>query len=633
MFVLPRSRRTLIAVSMDVLAGVAAFMAALYLRLGEGVYGLPFGFYTQTAFLVAAASLVSGLVTRSYRTSWRYFSVGDVVTLAKTCILTLLLFLPVSFLATRAEGVPRSTYVVAWLLLFLGMAGPRLFYRLVSEGRLNVIRPSGIKGSVPVLLVGSGDGADAFLRALAKSREHVYRPVGIVDDLSWRSGIALHGVPILGNLERLGTVLEELAARGERPVKLVVTDPRAAPDTLRRLLEVADAHGLGLSRTSGATELRPGIGLEEPRIKPVAIEDLLGRPQAVLDPALPRSVIAGRRVLITGAGGSIGSELARQVAAIGPARLCLADASEFNLYSIDLEIGERAPGLERAAVLVDVRDRARVHAVMAAERPDVVFHAAALKHVPIVEAHPLEGLLTNVVGTRNVADAAIACGVGEMVLISTDKAVNPPNVMGASKRLAESYCQARDVDCRANGAGTRFATVRFGNVLGSTGSVVPLFQRQLAAGGPITVTHPEVTRYFMTIPEAVALVLQAAGLAASGRFAGGEIMVLDMGQPVRIADLARQMIRLAGLQPDRDVRVAFVGLRPGEKLYEELFHTAEELKPTEVPGVLIAMPRIAGLADLLAALDRLEQAARSGSRGAALAELRHLVPEFSGQAE
>jgi FlaA1/EpsC-like NDP-sugar epimerase len=632
MTLMPHSKRTTIAITWDVMASVLAFVAALYLRLGEGTFDLPASFYIQTLCLIAAATFAASLAIGSHRSSWRYFSVGDVVTLGKTCVLTLLLFLPVSFVATRAEGMPRSTYVLAWLLLFVGLAAPRLAYRLVSEGRLSLLQSSSIKGAVPILLVGSGDGADSFLRALAKSQERIYRPVGIIDDRAWRTGIGLHGVPVLGGLERLSTVIEELATRGERPLKLVVTDHQAPPDLLRKLLELAEFNGLTLSRTIAAAELRPGIGLEEPRIKPVAIEDLLGRPQAVLDMVLPRNVIAGKRVLITGAGGSIGSELARQVAAIGPSQLCLADASEFNLYTIDLEISERAPQQARSSALLDVRDRRRVEEIVGSQAPDIIFHAAALKHVPIVEAHPLEGLFTNVFGTRNVADAAVKFGVSEMVLISTDKAVNPPNVMGASKRLAEAYCQARDVTVRTSGGRTRFATVRFGNVLGSTGSVVPLFQRQLASGGPLTVTHPDVTRYFMTVPEAVALVLQAAGLSAAGKLAGGVIMVLDMGQPVRIADLARQMIRLAGYQPDRDIEIKYVGLRAGEKLHEELFHMAEEMKPTEIPGVLIAAPRSPQLADLLSVLHRLEASIRQGDEATAIDALCELVPEYTGKA-
>ncbi|HIJ63133.1 MAG TPA: polysaccharide biosynthesis protein, partial [Rhodospirillaceae bacterium] len=361
-------------------------------------------------------------------------------------------------------------------------------------------------------------------------------------------------------------------------------------------------------------------------VKPIAVEDLLGRPQTVLDRSAMRSLIEGRRVLVTGAGGSIGGELVRQIADCAPAALSLLELSEFALYTIDQEISESHPELPRRPLLADIRDDARIAQVMREERPELVFHAAALKHVPMVEANPLEGVRTNAIGTRVVADAARAHGVRLMVLISTDKAVNPSSVMGASKRAAESYCQALDLD---GAAGTRFVTVRFGNVLGSTGSVVPLFQRQLAAGGPITVTHPEMTRYFMTIREAVELVLQTSALGfAHPDLYQGRIFVLDMGEPVKIVGLARQMIRLAGLRPDTDIKIRFTGLRPGEKLFEELFHGAEAPVPTNLEGILLAAARAGDLAAIGGTLDALDQACRGLDLPAALASLARLVPEY-----
>jgi O-antigen biosynthesis protein WbqV len=380
----------------------------------------------------------------------------------------------------------------------------------------------------------------------------------------------------------------------------------------------------------------------------LAPEDLLGRPRTVLDRDAMRRLIQGRRVLITGAGGSIGSELARQVAGFAPAHLTLLDVSEFLLYLVDQEMALRAPDLTRRAVLADVRDAGRLARVMAEERPELVFHAAALKHVPMTEAEPTEAVLTNVIGTRNLAEAARAAGVRAMVLISTDKAVNPASVLGASKRLAEAYCQALDLagarETGSRGAdGTRFVVVRFGNVLASTGSVVPLFQAQLAAGGPLTVTDPEVTRYFMTIAEAVELVLEASALGAGTAGAGalgagdhaagrGKVFVLDMGRPVKILDLARQIIRLSGRRPDHDVKIVFTGLRPGEKLHEELSHQGEDLKPTAMPGVLVAGPRSADWPILDSALVELEQTARAGRRDDTIALLARLVPEYRAPA-
>jgi O-antigen biosynthesis protein WbqV len=376
-------------------------------------------------------------------------------------------------------------------------------------------------------------------------------------------------------------------------------------------------------------------------LKPVAIEDLLNRPQVKLDREGMARLVQGRRVIVTGAGGTIGSELARQVAALGPETLVLLDNGEYALWQIDLELAETHPGVPRRAVIADIRDEARIRAVFEEWRPELVFHAAALKHVPMVEANPLEGLLTNIAGTRHVADAARAAGARAMVLISTDKAVNPTSVMGASKRLAEMYCQALDIVARGGGAGLTCITVRFGNVLGSTGSVVPLFRRQLERGGPLTVTHPDMQRYFMTVREAVGLVLEASvlgtgpdPLAGALPAAGlGGIFVLDMGKPVKIVDLARQMIRLAGLRPEQDVEIRFTGLRPGEKLFEELFHGKEPPVPTGHEGLLMATPRTADLAIVGRAIDEIATACRNGQARLALTLLSRMIPEFEHNAD
>jgi O-antigen biosynthesis protein WbqV len=343
-----------------------------------------------------------------------------------------------------------------------------------------------------------------------------------------------------------------------------------------------------------------------------------------------RSLIEGRRVVLTGAGGSIGSELARQIAALRPAHFTLLDQSEYALWQIDLEISELAPSLPRAAIIADIRDEPRVQSVFAEAAPELVFHAAALKHVPMVEANPMEGLLTNTVGSRIVADAACAAGATAMVLISTDKAVNPKSLMGASKRIAEMYCQSMDIAARASGHGMRCITVRFGNVLGSTGSVVPIFRRQLERGGPLTVTHPDMQRYFMTVREAVSLVLQACVVGLEAALPQGGLFVLDMGEPVKIVDLARQMIRLAGLRPEEDIKIEYTGLRQGEKLSEELFHGREPPVPTGHPGLLIATPRTADAAAVGRAIDEIAAVCHASNTAQALACVRALVPEFAG---
>ena len=402
----------------------------------------------------------------------------------------------------------------------------------------------------------------------------------------------------------------------------------------RRLLDSADALAIPLARLPRLTDFERNLDNPERALEPIALEDLLGRPQAVLDRDGMARLIRGRRILVTGAGGTIGAELARQIAALSPGRLILLDNGEFALYGIEMELRERFPGLHPVPLLRDVRDRAQIDEVVAAEKPEIIFHAAALKHLPMVEANPIEGVLTNVVGSRNVAEAARTFGTRLVVIISTDKAVNPASVMGATKRLAESFCQALDLyEARRRAPlshGTRYVTVRFGNVLGSTGSVVPLFQRQLAAGGPLTVTDPEVTRFFMTVREAVELVLQASALSPESEAtdARGKIFVLDMGEPVKIVDLAHQMIRLAGLRPGRDVAIEYIGLRPGEKLHEELFHPAEPLIPTGNPAIRLAAPRTADYAMLARSIDELEENARARREERLLQLLGRLVPEY-----
>jgi FlaA1/EpsC-like NDP-sugar epimerase len=645
LLLLPNSRRALLAFLHDAVMAALSFAVAFYLRLGNDALSYePRMTAAYGAMFTAVAGMVF-LLTGLYRGIWRYASLPDLFNITKAATLTVLISLPVMFIFTRLETLPRSTLLINWLVLIAFLGGPRLGYRLFKDRGLDhILERSTGQQIVPVLLISTRDGADTFIRETLRDRQGVYRVVGVLSDTRSRVGREIYGVPILGLIDDLETVVAQLARRGNRPQKLIVTAHALGGTAMRNLLERADTLAIPLARLPRATELRQG--LDEPgTIEPIAIEDLLGRPQAVLDREAMANLVRGRRVLVTGAGGTIGSELSRQLAALAPARLILVDNSEYLLYSIDIELRERFPSLAVQPLLGDVRDRSRVGEVLAAERPEVVFHAAALKHVPMVELNPVEGVLTNVVGSRNVAEAARAHGVQLVVQISTDKAVNPTSVMGATKRLAEAACQALDLDeaerqrrrqSKAPAGGTRFVTVRFGNVLGSTGSVVPLFTRQLAAGGPLTVTDPEVTRFFMTVREAVELVLEASATAArdeaeNGSGSRGKIFVLDMGEPVRIVDLAQQMIRLAGRVPDQDIKIEFTGLRPGEKLHEELFHDAEAAIPTANPSLRLAAPRTADYAILARSIDELEAEARAANEGRVLDLLQRLVPEYRRQ--
>jgi O-antigen biosynthesis protein WbqV len=482
-----------------------------------------------------------------------------------------------------------------------------------------------------VLLVGAGDAAELFIRATNRNPASAYHAVGLVDEKGSRIGRNIHGVHVLGDIAGIPLVVERLGRQGQRPQRLILTKEKIDGAVVRSLLECAESLGITLARLPRLTDFRDNVD-DVHNIRPIAIEDLLGRPQTMLDRAGMNALVHGKRVLVTGAGGTIGSELTRQIAKFEPARITMVDNSEYLLYEIDLELRENYPDVDRHAVLADVRARGRVNKLFAAEMPELVFHAAALKHVPVVESFPDEGVLTNAIGTRIVADACRANDVRTMVQISTDKAVNPSSLMGATKRIAETYCQALDITERGSPTRTRFVTVRFGNVLGSTGSVVPLFQRQLANGGPLTVTHPDMKRYFMTVREAVELVLEASVLGSrdSGGSGGGEgkIYVLDMGEPVRIMDLARQMILLAGFEPERDIRIEISGPRPGEKLYEEVLHDSEPPQKTEYGGILLAAPRVADEVILARGLDELETLARDGNIAETVALIRRLVPEY-----
>ncbi len=629
---LPFFNRARIAFVHDVVMATVSFPLSLYLRIGEGAftYAEPYLIPGTIAFAIVAAVVFR--LSRLYRGVWRYASMNDMLAIFKAVSFTVLLFLPLLFLLTRMEDVPRSLPFLNWLLLVLLLGGPRFAYRLFKDRGLDLVLERANHARVPVLLIGAGDAAELFIRQQHRDADASYRVVGVVDDKGTRIGREIHGVPVLGGLGEVENLIDgPLVRRGwTRPQRLVLTNGKLNGAQVRDLLAIAERLGLTLARLP-----RPGrlSGVEEPMtVQPIAVEDVLGRSQTVLDRQPMSRLVGGRRIMVTGAGGTIGAELVRQVADLAPAGITLLDNGELALYQIDLELAELHPNLARTAVLGDIRDRTRIADVLARETPEIVFHAAALKHVPMVEANPMEGVLTNAVGTRNIADACRSAGVKLMVQISTDKAVNPTSVMGATKRLAESYCQTLDLAAEAQGT-TRFVTVRFGNVLGSTGSVVPLFQRQLAAGGPLTVTHPDVTRYFMTVREAVELVLLASALGARDKDACGKIFVLDMGDPIKILDLARQVIRLAGHKPDEDIRIEITGLRPGEKLTETLLHEAEELVSTDTDGLMLAAPRTGDLAALSNALDELDETARNRRREKTLTLIRRLVPEYAPDGE
>ncbi len=506
-----------------------------------------------------------------YNRWWRYVSTRDMwgafrgVTAA-----TLTAYLVFEFFSIHVVAVPRAVWVLDWLLTLAFVATSRMLARTIIE------RPqtrSLVARGREVIVVGAGDAGQLMLREMLRTPSLGYTPIGLIDDDPRKKNLRLHGIRVLGTTAELRHIL-----RDRRPDELLIAIPSASGDVRQRIVEIARDEHVPVKTLPGLYELIAGDLNLAGQIRPVEVEDVLGREPVEVDIDSIASYLSGETVLVTGAGGSIGSELCRQIARVAPARLVLVDHAEPALFEIARELVDERSFPAALPVLADVKNRVKMRQVFETYRPAVVFHAAAYKHVPLIESNPIEAVRNNTLATRSVADIAVEFGADRFVLVSTDKAVNAKTVMGQSKAICEwiveGFGAREDVS-------TRFVAVRFGNVLGSSGSVIPIFRRQIAQGGPVTVTHPEMTRYFMTIPEAVQLVVQAGSMGD-----GGQVFVLDMGEPVRILDLAHQMIRLSGKEPERDIAVEIIGARPGEKLHEELWTQAEDVWPSEHPAIL-----------------------------------------------
>ncbi len=584
-------------------------------------------FHEMLIFVVIVKVLVFGHF-RLYAGWWQYVSVQDLVETFKASHISTAIILAgvygANYLWTAGlltpgpppEGqllvpVPDTVLIIDWAATIALVGGMRFLVRIIREGS----RPVSPAGLTRVLIVGAGNAGEGVLRELYRLPVERYHVVGFVDDDPRKRGIRIHGVPVLGGIGDLAEVAETQNAE-----EVVIALPQPKREELRRIIEVCKGQKLTFRIVPGVADLIEGR-IDVSRLREVDINDLLGREPVSLNVEEIGSFLAGKVVLVTGAGGSIGSELCRQVAAFRPKQLVLLEQAENNLFHIDRELDRSHPRLKRAAVVADICDRGRLETVFERFRPAVVFHAAAHKHVPMMELNPGEAIKNNVFGTRNVADMACRFGSEAFVLISTDKAVNPTSIMGCTKRVAEMYCQALSASeaCES----TKYVIVRFGNVLGSAGSVVPIFREQIARGGPVTVTHPEMRRYFMTIPEATQLVLQAGTM---GR--GGEIMLLDMGEPVKVVDLARDMITLSGYRPDLDVRIEFLGMRPGEKLFEELRTTGEDVLPTHHAKIFIWQGRTCTPEEMDRALETLGAVSDAAGDQAVRDALKAVVPEY-----
>jgi len=603
-----RLRSRMAAMIHDLLMIPVAWAAAYLLRFNLGP--VPDLYLHQAVLILPAVILIQGVTFwyfGLYRGVWRFASIPDFIRIFKAIVVGVSLIAVAVFFMTRMQWVPRSVFPLYAVMLALLLGGPRLLYRWLKERQLYV------SAEKKALIVGAGRAGEMLVRDILRDQGYGYQPVGFIDDAPRKLGMEVHGVRVLGTCDAIPDICSKYGVD-----MLLIAIPSANSKEMRRIVHLCADAGVPL-RTLPRYQDLVGGGSVISELREIFIEDLLGREPVSLNWDRILGAVKGKTILVTGGGGSIGSELCRQVARLEPDSLVIYDNSEFNLYRIEQELMGTFPGMRLHAELGDVCDYPAVTRVFASHRPQLVFHAAAYKHVPMLESRAREAVRNNVLGTRNVGMAAGSHNCDGFVLISTDKAVNPTNVMGASKRVAEIFCQIMS----QKDAATRFITVRFGNVLDSAGSVVPLFRKQIAAGGPVTVTHPEVKRYFMTIPEACQLIMEAA---AVGR--GGEVFVLDMGEPIKIRYLAEQMIRLAGKSPGTEVEISYTGLRPGEKLFEELFHSGETLVQTPHEKLLLARSREVDWATFESAMAALESACQSYDERAVRAQLGGLVPEY-----
>lgn len=586
----------------DTVVAAFAIFASVSIRYFFSQYNEPPGMLEYLALVVfAPISAAVFLALGVHKGLWRHMSVPDVIPILQAVLLAHLIFLPVFFVMTRLDDFPRSTFAISIPLMLAFMLAPRVASAIWRSGDLRSLLQRQNEDAPMAVLVGTRDNLALVLKAQSRRPGGAtFRFRALIETDQRASGRALFGVPIEGGPENMTrAVLRVKKLAGDGPVRIVFADPSPDAGLINTAARLAGRTGVQMSRA------RVGAGAEA--FTTVEASDLLARPPRSLARSGAQRLISGKRVLVTGAGGTIGGELVRQAAALNPECLILLDSAEPNLYEIDMVLKTMPEAPPWRSVLGDIRDRKGLDRLMAEERPQVVLHAAALKHVPLMEMNASETVRTNLLGTRTVVEAAAAAEVEAVVSISTDKAVDPSSVMGASKRAVELYLAS----AAEEHAPMKMASVRFGNVLGSAGSVVPLFERQIAQGGPVTVTHEDTTRYFMTVEEAASLVLEAGAQAGAVGFEGGDIFLLDMGEPVLIQRLARQLIRLRGLDPERDVKIVFTGLRPGEKMHEALSHAFEKLSPAGPTGVLrIETPDL----DLLHIRSALEQLIAAAER-------------------
>lgn len=623
--------RQILIVLHDLLATAAAIVVTFLLRfedaaLNERLYGLA-RFLPVFLIYAAAVYFVIGL----HQNKWRFTSLPDLYNIfrASTVLALSLLALDYVLLAPNVYGTfffGKVSILLYWFLQMFFLGGLRVVYRYFHYAR--TLQRVKIADATPTLVLGRAADAEVLLRGIESGAVKKIWPVGVLSPSRADRGQSIRGVRVLGDIDDLERIVSDLEHRGQRVTRLVLAPSALAPEARPEAILIR-ARKLGLSMSQ-----LPSLDAEGPAVQlaPVAVEDLLLRPSVKIDYRRLENFVSGKAIVVTGGGGSIGSEICDRIVTFGANRLLVIEHSEPALHAVLETLKAKQGATEILGRIADVRDRQRIMALVAQFKPDIVFHAAALKHVPMLEQDWDEGIKTNVFGSINVADAATASGAAAMVMISTDKAIEPVSVLGATKRLAEMYCQALDDELSNRSQPMRLISVRFGNVLASNGSVVPKFKAQIEAGGPVTVTHPDMVRYFMTVREACDLVVTAASHASAQVTGDASVYVLNMGQPVKIVDLAERIIRLSGLEPGHDIKIAFTGVRPGERLHEILFARGEETSDTGIPGIVAAKPVSPSLETIRAWVATLEQGVARGERAAIYNVLRDAVPEFRGEA-
>jgi len=625
------TRRSVLIVLHDIVATAAAIVATFGVRFDEAQFAqrLP-ALKFLPLFLIYAAAVY--FVFNLHRNKWRFTSLPDLTNIvrAATVLALSLLVLDYILLAPNVYGqffFGKVTILLYWLLQMFVLAGSRVVYRYFHYTR--AIQRVRVADAAPTLVLGRAADAEVLLRGIESGAVHRIWPIGVLSPSPADRGQSIRGIPVLGEIDDLERIAVDFEARGTRIIRLVLTPSALVPEARPEAVLVR-ARRLGLTVSKLPALDSAGAAVE---LAPVAVEDLLLRPSVDIDYQRLEQFVAGRSVVVTGGGGSIGAEICERIVTFGAARLLVIENSEPALHAVQETLAAKGAAAEISGRLADIRDRGRIAGLFAAFKPDIVFHAAALKHVPLLERDWDEAVKTNVFGSMNVADAAAAAGATAMVMISTDKAIEPVSVLGATKRLAEMYCQALDADfARRGGRAMRLIAVRFGNVLASNGSVVPKFKAQIEAGGPVTVTHPDMVRYFMTIREACDLVITAASHALAPGHGDVSVYVLNMGQPVKIVDLAERIIRLSGLEPGQDIEIVYTGIRPGERLHEILFAREEASAEIGIPGIVAAKPVQPSLETVRAWMAMLEQGLARGERAAIDKVLREAVPEFRGAA-